>query len=479
MQRKFILNLILIIAVNLLIKPLYIFGVEINVQNTIGSIDYGMYYALFNLSYILSFILDPGITNFNNRHIAQNQHLLDKSFSNIIITKILLSIIFIASILLYGIVSSLNYIEWQIISLLIFGQIFNSFTLYNRSNIAGLHLFKTDTLVSITDKLLMILFCAPYFIFDSLDGSMNVNTFVLFQTVSFGITAILSFFIVKQRTTQFQLRFNVNKIIIILKESYPYALLTLLMLVYSKVDTVLLKELNLNGNKEVGSYAAAYRIIDAMNMIAVLFAGLLYPLFSKSIKDKVDVSKLINTSFSILVLPAIIVTITLYIYANNIMNLLYHENTTYSSSLFRSLLISFIFICNSYIFGTFLTAKGEIRTLNKIALSATIINIGLNVIFIPELGASASCLIALLTFGIVTILQTLMSLRHLKINVSLKKVIAFLFWLAIVIFLNTQLKIHLNNWLFALAFGATLSIIFLFIVRLVSVKQVLMIIKSK
>lgn len=479
MQKKFILNLILIIAVNLLIKPLYIFGVEINVQNTIGSIDYGMYYALFNLSFILSFILDPGITNFNNRHIAQNQHLLDKSFSNIIITKILLSIIFIASILLYGFITSLTYIEWQIISLLILGQIFNSFTLYNRSNIAGLHLFKTDTLVSITDKLFMILLCAPYFIIDGLRENMNVYTFVLFQTISFGVTAILSFYIVKQITLQFQLRFNLNKIIIILKESFPYALLTLLMLVYSKVDTVLLKELNIKGNEEVGSYAAAYRIIDAMNMIAVLFAGLLYPLFSKSIKDKVDVSKLINTSFSILVLPSIIVAIILYIHSNNIMNLLYHENTEYSSALFRNLLISFIFICNSYIFGTYLTAKGEIKTLNRIALFATTINICLNVILIPNLGASASCLIAIITFGSVTILQSLISMRYLKIRLSISKSLSFVLWLAIIILINTQLKDYISNWLFAIILGATLSIIFLFIVRLVSVKQVLMLVKSK
>lgn len=479
MQKKFILNLILIIAVNLLIKPLYIFGVEINVQNTIGSIDYGMYYALFNLSYILSFILDPGITNFNNRHIAQNQHLLDKSFSNIIITKILLSIIFITSILLYGFISSLTFIEWQIISLLIFGQIFNSFTLYNRSNIAGLHLFKTDTIVSIADKLFMILFCAPYFIIDGLRENMNVYTFVLFQTISFGITATTSFFIVKHRTVQFQLKLNLNKIIIILKESFPYALLTLLMLVYSKVDTVLLKELNVKGNEEVGSYAAAYRIIDAMNMIAVLFAGLLYPLFSKSIKEKVDVSKLVNTSFSILVLPSIIAATLLYIHSDNIMNLLYHENTEYSSALFRNLLISFIFICNSYIFGTYLTAKGEIKTLNRIALLATIINICLNVIFIPNLGASASCVIAIITFGLVTILQSIITMRSLKINIGISKLLSFILWLVVMVAINTQLKNYLQNWIFALAFGATISIIFLFIVRLVSVKQVLKLVKSK
>ena len=479
MQRKFILNLILIIAVNLLIKPLYIFGVEINVQNTIGAENYGMYYALFNLSFILSFILDPGITNYNNRHISQNQHLLDKSFSNITITKILLSGIYMLFILAYGVISALNTTEWTLILLLLLGQVFNSFTLYNRSNIAGLQLFKTDTFLSITDKLLMILLCLPLLIFEGMKVYMNVTMFVMLQTISFAISAAISFFIVKSKTSNFAPKFNLNNIIVILKESYPYALLTLLMLIYSKIDTVLLKELHINGNKEVGYYAAAYRIIDALNMIAVLFAGLLYPIFSKSIKSSIDVAKLIKTSFSILVLPAMIVAIVSIIYSRDIMQLLYNENIEYSSSLFQNLLVSFIFICNSYIFGTYLTAKGEIKLLNIFALVAAILNILLNILFIPIYGASAACLITIFTFGLVSVLQVAYSLKSLNIKISFIKGLSFSLWLITSIVINITLKTYISNWFLAIIIGSSLSILILFIVRLISVKQALMIINNK
>lgn len=479
MQRKFILNLILIIAVNLLIKPLYIFGVEINVQNTIGAENYGMYYALFNLSFILSFILDPGITNYNNRHISQNQHLLDKSFSNIITTKLLLSLIYILFITFYGVVTNLNSTEWILILLLIAGQIFNSFTLYNRSNIAGLQLFKTDTFLSIIDKLIMILLCVPFFIFDIGKDVLNVKYFVLFQTISFALSAAISFYIVKSKTNNFKLNFNLNKIIVILKESYPYALLTLLMLMYSKIDTVLIKEMHSNGNKEVGYYAASYRIIDALNMIAVLFAGLLYPIFSKSIKSNINLVKLIKTSFSILVLPAMIISIVSIIYSIEIMQLLYHENISYSSVLFQNLLISFVFICNSYIFGTYLTAKGEIRLLNKIAFLATVINIVLNAIFIPMYGAAASCLITIITFGLVSLLQTYFSIKSLEIKLNNIKIISFIIWLSLSIVINITLKSYMSNWLLTLFLGSISSVLILFLVRLISVKQVLMVINNK
>ena len=94
MQRKFILNLILLVFVNLLIKPLYLFGIDRGLQNAVGSNAYGLFYALFNLSFILSVVLDPGITNFNNRHIAQNNHLLTKYFSRISVFKIVLTILY-------------------------------------------------------------------------------------------------------------------------------------------------------------------------------------------------------------------------------------------------------------------------------------------------------------------------------------------------------------------------------------------------
>jgi hypothetical protein len=54
MQKKFLSNLILLVFLNLLVKPFWIF-VEINVQNATGTEQYGMYFALLNLSLIINF----------------------------------------------------------------------------------------------------------------------------------------------------------------------------------------------------------------------------------------------------------------------------------------------------------------------------------------------------------------------------------------------------------------------------------------
>lgn len=57
MKKKFVTNLAFLIGVNLLIKPFWIFGIDRTVQNSVGAVDYGIYYALFNFPFYLTFCL--------------------------------------------------------------------------------------------------------------------------------------------------------------------------------------------------------------------------------------------------------------------------------------------------------------------------------------------------------------------------------------------------------------------------------------
>ena len=478
MQRKFILNLILIIFINLLIKPMYIFGVELHVQNLLGSENYGLYYSLFNLSFILSVIIDPGITNYNNRHIAQNEHLISEYFSKITYTKFLLSILYIISVGIYAVSVGFSSYEFELCALLVLGQIFNSFTLYNRSNLAGLHLFKTDTFISILDKLLMIILCAPILFFGFYTEHFNIKTFILLQTISFAGSALISFYFVKSHTNYFKFNAKKSEVISVLKKSYPFAILASLMLVYSKADTVLLKELHPFGNEQVGIYAAAYRLIDALNMIAVLFSGLLYPIFSKMIKDNVNLTGLMRTAFSVLVLPSLVFAIFGMMNAKEIMNLLTKNHFVESSEIFKIILFSFVFICNSYVFGTLLTANGNIRLLNKIALLAVIANFTLNAIFIPEYGALASAYTSLITFGLVSLLQLYFSFKTFHFKVNKLSVLLTVLSAILIILLYLFVDRLTLFWIYKLLLGTSGSILILWFCRLLPFRALNAIIKG-
>ena len=89
-QRDFVFNIAILIFLNLLVKPFWILGVDVAVQNRVGAASYGLYFAIFNFTYLFNVVLDMGITNFNNRNIARHSQLLSKHLSGILILKLLL-----------------------------------------------------------------------------------------------------------------------------------------------------------------------------------------------------------------------------------------------------------------------------------------------------------------------------------------------------------------------------------------------------
>ena len=94
MQKTFVLNLILQIAINLIVKPLYIFGVDRTVNNIVGSSEYGFYFSLLNFSYILQMVNDFGIQNFTSKTMSEQPENASKYFSNLFIFKLLLSFVY-------------------------------------------------------------------------------------------------------------------------------------------------------------------------------------------------------------------------------------------------------------------------------------------------------------------------------------------------------------------------------------------------
>ena len=105
MQKKFIKNLFFLLVLNLLIKPFYILGIDAEIINRVGAEKYGIYFSLFNFSFLFNIFLDFGINNFNTKNVAQNEHLLSKYFSKLFSLKLLLVLLmcFLQSVLvLFG-----------------------------------------------------------------------------------------------------------------------------------------------------------------------------------------------------------------------------------------------------------------------------------------------------------------------------------------------------------------------------------------
>lgn len=418
MRRKFVNNLFFIILINLLVKPFWILGIDVGVQNRVGAEEYGFYYALFGFSVLLNIVLDFGITNYNNRNIAQHEQMLQRYFSGIFNVKFILGFIYMTATLLLSLIFGYSGKAIYFLFILGINQFLASMILYLRSNISGLHYFKLDGLLSVMDRLLMIIICSILLWGNLFDGHFEIEWFVYAQFWAYFITALFAFLMVFKEAKHFKFKIDLPLFLIILKQSMPFALLVLLMAFYYRLDSVMIDLLHPNGKLEVGIYAQAYRILEGFNMFGFLFAGLLLPIFSRMIQNKESVSKLVNTAFNLIFIPALAVVTIAVLYPQKIMDFLYLEHVNASAEVFKILMLSFMAIALTYIYGTLLTANGSLKQLNFISLLGLIINLALNFWLIPKQGAYGAAIATLVTQFFVVLAQIIITKKLFKLSYS-------------------------------------------------------------
>lgn len=462
-----------------MVKPFWIWGIDVAVQNRVGAEEYGFYYSIFNFSILLNIVLDFGITNYNNRNIAQHSHMLSRYFSGIFNVKLFLGAIYMVFTLILGFV--IGYERKEILFLFILGvnQFLASLILYLRSNITGLHLFKLEGLLSVLDRLLMIVICGALLWGSFVESDFQIEWFIYAQFIAYLLTAIVAFFIVLSKTTFFKVKIDLAVFRIILRESMPFALLVLLMSFYYRLDSVMIERLLPNGKFETGIYAQAYRILEGFNMFGYMFAGLLLPIFSRMIKENQQVQALVKLSFNLIYIPACAIATIALIYPYEIMDLLYLENVAASAEVFEVLMLSFIAIALTYIYGTLLTANGSLKELNRISVIGLVINFGLNLTLIPDYGAYGAAIATLITQVLIISLQIIMAKKIFRMNYSVSFISRTLLFALIGLAFAVWSGAWFSNFIYhAIAIGFS-YLLLTFLLGLVKPKEVLLLIKEK
>jgi O-antigen/teichoic acid export membrane protein len=434
-QKDFVFNIAILIFLNLLVKPFWILGVEVAVQNRVGAAAYGLYFAIFNFTYLFNVVLDMGITNFNNRNIARHTQLLSKHLSGIIVLKLLLGIVYL--MVTFGVAFLIGYdtLHFRLLFWMAVNQFLNAFILYLRSNVSALLMFKTDSVLSVLDRLMMILICGVMLWTDVLHTAFKIEYFVYAQTAAYTISAAVAMTVVLSKARLARLHWNRPFFLMILKKSFPFALLYLLMSFYNRIDSVMLERMLPDGiaATEAGIYASAFRLLDALVMIAYLFSVILLPLFSRMLKEGEKVGGIVRSATSLLSFFAITSVTLLLCFRFPVLELLYNEHIAESAAVFSILIPCIIPISLTYIFGTLLTANGNMRLLNLTAVAGIAVNLLVNVILIPRLHACGAAVASLATQSVMALIQTIIAIRVTQLPLKEIPILKILIFTAILI----------------------------------------------
>ncbi len=439
--------------------------------------DYGLYFTLFNFTYLFQIFNDFGIQNFNNRNISRHPQLLPKLFPNLLWLKGFLGVFyFIITAFFAWAVAGYDGRAMNLLFILLLNQIITQFIFFFRSNISGLGFYRTDSLVSSLDKFLMLFTCGFVLWFRPKNWAFSIELFAWAQTFALAATAVISFFLIKKYRTDFSIwpswKWKRGKfppqLIVLLKKSFPFALVILLMTAYTRLDAVLLERLLPDGKLHADVYAGAYRLLDAVNMLGYLFATLLLPMFAKLLgkPEKNDLRELVSLSFKMIWAGSITLAAAVFFARQDLVELMMPDRASvYRSDTLGVLIWVFVPVATTYIFSTLLTANENLMAMNRFFVLGLVLDVVLNLIFIPRFQAVGSAAATLGTQIFIAVAMVFLCIRQFKFRPSQKalfQTIGFaVFLLAADFFIFEKLKI---GWplKFSLALAAGMFGVFLF-----------------
>lgn len=410
--KTFGLNILLLFLINALIKPFYLFGIDRTVQNDLGAESYGLFAVFFNFVFLFQIFADLGIQNFSQQWISRQRGSVKTLFARVLPAKGTMSLVFIPVIFLAGALSGYLQEYPLLFSVLAFNFLLNSWVLFLRTVVSGLGYYRTDSLFSSLDKVLMI-FLVGWMLWGGEEGALTLMRFVWAQSLSYGLTLIIVGLWVIRKIGRVSPSWTGPNFRVIMRKALPYATIVFLMTIFTRVDVIMIEWLLEDGYYQSGAYVAGVRLLDAANMAGFLVAGLLLPMFSNASRSSKPPVELVRAGWFFLMAIALPLSGFCWWYAEEITTGLYTEATSMWSEIVAVLMLTFVVRSSDYVLGSLFTAYEYLRFLNVSYLIAVVLNIGLNLIMIPLFDAPGAAYTTLITQSLIAIVFIIVAHRQL------------------------------------------------------------------
>ena len=414
-KRQFVSTILLLVLANLVVKAIFIFGIDMQVQQEVGLSEYGLYFTLLNLCFIFQMINDFGLNLIHNTDTAEHGYIRRDRWVHILRLKVVLAVCY--SVIVTIVALALGYMHaWHLLGWLILNNILVSLIMILRAGISGSAKYKTEAIISVLDKALMILICG--FLLIQFDG-FRIEWFVWSQTASLVITAAVAWLVSSRFISTIKSTVEKFEFSVIIRSALPFALMTFLMFAYTRIDNILLEKLHPEGVQAVGVYAIGLRLLDAANMIAFLFGPLLIPMYVRLRNERNETMQLMHLASGMMLFLTGMISVGCFFWAWPIIEVCYGNAEVTWVTTFRLLILSHIPVGLMYIFGSYLTAMHQMRHQNILFGFSVALNLVLNFVLIPKWGTKGAATSALITQSVTTIGLIILTQGKLKLKPDL------------------------------------------------------------
>lgn len=183
-------------------------------------------------------------------------------------------------------------------------------------------------------------------------------------------------------------------------QSFPIGLALVFNLIYFRSDILILS--SFRSSAEVGNYSLAYRFFESSLVAPVFFANALYPVLVRNLSTSLDkFKKTIVVSSLVMILCSVLVFVLLFALAPLVIGFFFSGGFRESISALRILSLGLPFFYTSAVFMWTIVVLDKQKALVFIFGGAALLNIILNLIFIPYFGYRAAAATTVICEGLV------------------------------------------------------------------------------
>lgn len=453
----------------MLVKPVGLV-IENLVQDRIGHESYGLFSALFSLATIGGVLADLGVSQLVTKRIASDKSFLETYFPTVFPIKLILSVLF--PILMVGCGFVLGYKGNVLFLLAIIAFTFglSQFILFFRATLQGNQSFNIDAVGSVADKFLLVIFVLLL-----LPVGLTLENFVYSRTVATGLAFATLYVLISRLYGKLRIKLNRIHLKELLRESLPFAMITLVYGINERVDIVMLERLS--SAKEAGLYAGPYRWVDAVMMYMWTVLPIFFAKFALSIQDRKEQEKLLHFGQVVVSLPIIFICVFSFFHGEVFFFQFKNSTPAEIAAMVRNLQILFMnVLVHGFfaIYSTLLTSSNYEKPVSKLVGVSILLNFSLNFLLLPEYGSLAAACNTLLCAVFVSVGYFILVGKKIRIKlpvVLLLKLTLLALLLAVVFY---GLKFLSGSWVIngLLAGLAFLGLVFLLqIISLADLRQ--------
>lgn len=220
-----------------------------------------------------------------------------------------------------------------------------------------------------------------------------------------------------RRLQPFSLRLDKNVIRKIFRRSWPIALSIMFNLVYLRGDVMVMKIVG-RSEAEIGWYGAAYKPLDVITVIPIIFMGLVLPLFVQAWgrADRGQIERIIGRAIdavSLLAFPTLAGGVVL---ATPLMLFISGPQFAASGPLLALLVVAAFMVFYGALFGHLIVGIGRQKIMTWVYASDAAVSLVLYFVFIPRFGATGAALVTIFSEAVIAVAATTIVLSITKIK---------------------------------------------------------------